>query len=142
VTIPTPPACLRCNRSFTPRRSGGHRQRFCSPSCRRAHDAAARATGRATIDAERATVPGFGSGARPTRALGQQFQGPTPVPSGGMGDSAPPDTSVRFLVEIPFPTIEGFVRLGWLPPDQRDDFQAIMAALRRLGWAPTVKRLA
>lgn len=78
MTIPTRPACLRCNRSFTPRRSGGHRQRFCSPTCRRAHDAAARATGRATIDAERATVPGIGSGARPMRALQERQEGPPP----------------------------------------------------------------
>jgi len=124
-------SCRRCGRSFVPRQSGGRGQRFCDLLCRRSFDGAVRARGRAEIEAERTTTfPGIGSGVRPTRALEQQHECPAQVPSGEMGDPAPPDTSVRFLVEIPFPTIEGFVELGWLTPDHRDDFQAIMAGIQ------------
>jgi hypothetical protein len=45
-------------------------------------------------------------------------------------------------VTVPLPVIEGFVELRWLRADQRDDLAAILAAMRRLGWTPTVTRIA
>jgi len=56
-------------------------------------------------------------------------------------DNALPYLLARFIVEVPCSTIEGFVRLGWLRGDQRDDLAAIMAALRRLGKVPAVSRI-
>ncbi|MGC2411631.1 MAG: hypothetical protein WA459_02905 [Stellaceae bacterium] len=61
--------------------------------------------------------------------------------SEGAGDPAFPEAPARFIVEIPSPTIQGFVKLGWLRPDQRDDLQAIMGAMRRIGWVPMVTRV-
>jgi len=72
----------------------------------------------------------------------QRHETPPLVLSEGAGDPAFPDAPARFLVEIPCSTIEGFVEFGWLLPDQRDDLQAIIAAMRRLGWVPTVTRIA
>ena len=54
--------CDWCDRPFLPRRSGGRAQRFCLAVCRRAHDAAARARGRAEIESERTTVAGVVGG--------------------------------------------------------------------------------
>jgi hypothetical protein len=48
----------------------------------------------------------------------------------------------RFLVEVPCSTIEGFVRFGFIRPNQQDDLAAIMGALRLLGRAPAVSRIA
>jgi hypothetical protein len=61
-------------------------------------------------------------------------------------DTGPPDNTLpyllaRFIVEVPRSMIEGFVRLGWLRGDERDDLPAIMGALRRLGKAPAVSRI-
>jgi hypothetical protein len=39
---PPAAACLWCGRAFTPRATGGKRQVFCRPFCRRALDAAGR----------------------------------------------------------------------------------------------------
>jgi hypothetical protein len=55
------------------------------------------------------------------------------VLSEGAGDPPFPEAPARFIVEIPSPTIQGFVKLGWLRPDQQNDLGAIMAALKRLG---------
>ena len=59
------PLCPWCNRPFISRRTGGHDQRFCRPSCRRALHAAARgwvlaelAAGRLTISQIRDGIPG------------------------------------------------------------------------------------
>ncbi|HEY1430112.1 MAG TPA: hypothetical protein VGF39_00535 [Stellaceae bacterium] len=49
---------------------------------------------------------------------------------------------MRFLIEVPRHTIEAFLEFGWLRGDERDDLPAIMAALRRLGKAPAVARIA
>jgi hypothetical protein len=48
----------------------------------------------------------------------------------------------RFLVEVPCNIIEGFVKIGFIRPDQQDDLAAIMGALRRLGRAPSISRVA
>jgi hypothetical protein len=54
----TAAACAWCNRTFAPRTTGGHAQRFCRKTCRRAFDgagrrfvAAALADGTLTVDA-------------------------------------------------------------------------------------------
>jgi endogenous inhibitor of DNA gyrase (YacG/DUF329 family) len=45
-------ACPWCSRPFTPRRSGGKPQRFCSPQCRRAFERELRAWARDQIAAD------------------------------------------------------------------------------------------
>ncbi len=47
--------CPWCGSSFTPRRSGGKRQRFCSPRCRRQHEAGLQAWAREQEAAGRVT---------------------------------------------------------------------------------------
>jgi hypothetical protein len=138
VTISETRTCRRCGEPFMPRRTGGHRQVFCSAGCRRAHDTAARATGRATIDAERATVPGIGSGLQPTRALQES---PAPLPTIGPGNGAFREALAHFRVAIPVPVIEGLIKLRWLRADQQHDLLAILAAMKRLGREPDILRV-
>jgi hypothetical protein len=114
---------------------------FCSAGCRRVHDAAARATGRATIDAERATVPGIGNGAWPTRALQEREESPAPLPDIGAGNGAFPEALAHFRVAIPVPLIEGLIKLRWLRADQQHDLLAILAAMKRLGREPDILRV-
>ncbi len=48
--------CRWCHGAFRPRMSGGKPQRFCSPGCRRAFEAALRAWAQAEFAAGRITV--------------------------------------------------------------------------------------
>jgi hypothetical protein len=48
--------CPWCAKSFFPRRTGGKRQRFCSPTCRRALDKALRAWAGQELAEGRVTV--------------------------------------------------------------------------------------
>jgi hypothetical protein len=48
--------CPWCSRTFTPRRTGGKPQRFCSPQCRRASERAGREWVRQELAAGRVTV--------------------------------------------------------------------------------------
>jgi hypothetical protein len=134
--------CLRCNRPFVPRTTGGRRQVFCSVGCRRAHDAAARAAGRAAIEGERTAVPTVVSGLQPTRALQQQHEAPPPGLSEGAGDPALADALSRFLIQVPRDTVELLIRYRRLRPNEEDDVLAILIALRRAGLAATVTRIA
>jgi len=63
------PSCSWCNQPFRRRQSGGHSQRFCRPSCRRAFHAAARAWTLDALAEGRVTVGDFKNGLRATRAL-------------------------------------------------------------------------
>jgi hypothetical protein len=66
----------------------------------------------------------------------------SPLPDTGSLGERLPDPVMRFLIEVPRHTIEAFLEFGWLRGDERDDLPAIMAALRRLGKAPAVARIA
>jgi hypothetical protein len=50
------PTCAWCSSRFTPRQSGGRRQRFCSKSCRRASEKAIREWAQGALVAGRVTV--------------------------------------------------------------------------------------
>jgi UDP-N-acetylglucosamine:LPS N-acetylglucosamine transferase len=93
------------------------------------------ARGALTIDDIRRGLPA-------TRALLQRQE--SPVHALGMGNvhEVMPGGMARFLVEIPVYTVEAFVRFGFIRSDQQDDVAAIMGALRRLGQAPAVSRIA
>jgi hypothetical protein len=60
--------CSWCTRLFRPRR-GGHAQRYCRPSCRRAFHGAARAWVLNAIASGALTLADIGSGSAATRAL-------------------------------------------------------------------------
>jgi hypothetical protein len=73
--------CAWCGRAFIPRATGGKRQVFCRPACRRGFDAAGRrwvaeaiATGTLSLDALR-------NGAAATRALVAAAISPVPIPA-------------------------------------------------------------
>lgn len=134
--------CPWCGRVFVPRRTGGRGQRFCSPACRRAFDAAARAKGRAEIASEGAPAPGIATQAGPTRAFARAGEAASSAGGGGSPSGpARPDTPARFVVEVPLHTIEGLVRIGFLRSDQQGDLGAIISALKRIGQAPTISRI-
>jgi hypothetical protein len=69
----TPPpiagACMWCGRGFTPRRDGGKEQRFCSPTCRYALDAAGRRWIASALAVGTLTLDELRNGAAATRAL-------------------------------------------------------------------------
>jgi hypothetical protein len=49
---------------------------------------------------------------------------------------------LRFLVEVERDTVAWLVRLRFIKPDQGDDLAAIITALKRLGQAPSILRIA
>jgi hypothetical protein len=64
-----PMTCAWCGRPFTPRTTGGHAQRFCSQSCRRAYDAAGRRFVAEAIACGLLSLDQIRKGAAATRAL-------------------------------------------------------------------------
>jgi hypothetical protein len=70
--------CPWCNRQFQPRR-GGHAQRYCRPSCRRAFHGAAQAWVLDAIASGALTLVDIGSGSAATRALLPPAEGLLPV---------------------------------------------------------------
>jgi hypothetical protein len=55
-TQPAGPVCDWCSRPFTPRRTGGRPQRFCSERCRRASEKAMREWAQQELAAGRVTI--------------------------------------------------------------------------------------
>ena len=135
--------CAWCDRPFRARQSGGRAQRFCRPFCRRAFHAAVRSWALDAISDGTLTLAEIRNKGPATRALRRSGDPLSPPPDDtGSPDNALPYPLDRFIVEVPRSTIEGFVRLGWLRGDQHDDLAAIMGALRRLGRAPNISRVA
>ncbi len=67
---------------------------------------------------------------------------PSLLPDMGHADPARPDSSTRFVVEIPRSIIEALIFLHrYLPFDQRHDLHEILIALGRLGRKPTITRI-
>jgi len=77
-THPKGLVCLWCSRGFAPRRSGGKRQVFCRPACRRAFDAAGRRWVAEAIAAGVLTLDALKNGATATRALAPATISPAP----------------------------------------------------------------
>jgi len=61
--------CAWCGRTFTPRSTGGHTQRFCCPTCRRDFDAAGRRWVAEAIACGLLSLAQIRKGAAATRAL-------------------------------------------------------------------------
>jgi hypothetical protein len=138
----TSPECPWCGRAFTPRATGGHPQMFCEPACRRSFHAEARTWVLAELAAGHVAISKIKNRPAATRALRKSGDRLSPLPDTGSPENALPCLMARFLVEVPRSTIEGFVRFGFIRPKQRDDLAAIMGALRLLGRAPAVSRIA
>jgi hypothetical protein len=128
----TTAACQWCGLRFTPRPDGGRLQRYCSPECRRAFDAAARRFVAAAITDGRLTVAALrdGNALAATRALSDSRSKPAAVPG-------------SVAITVPAWAVDTLVELGALDPSQRGDrgavtFAVLMeiavtAALRRRG---------
>jgi len=69
--------CPWCTRLFRPRR-GGHAQRYCRPSCRRAYHAAARSWVLDAIASGALTLADVRTGSAATRALLSEAEGTLP----------------------------------------------------------------
>jgi hypothetical protein len=72
-------SCLWCGSTFTPRATGGHAQRFCRPTCRRAFDAAGRRWVAEAIASGTLPLDVLRSGAAATRALVADAVSPPPI---------------------------------------------------------------
>jgi hypothetical protein len=134
--------CLWCGVEFTRRRDGGKPQVFCRSACRRDFDAAGRRWVADAIGAGILTVGDLRDGLAATRALGASKDRLSPTPGTGSPDDAISEPMTQFLVEIRSYTLEALVRFGWVRGDQQDDLDAIMNALRHLGQAPSISRIA
>jgi hypothetical protein len=91
--------CLWCGRAFTPRATGGKRQRFCRPACRRALDAAGRRYIEVALVAGTLTIPELRNASRTTRALG----GMRKIPPKPIGRYPSPQTRFTRGKEIMLP---------------------------------------
>jgi hypothetical protein len=135
-------SCCWCEQPFQPRQTGGRMQRFCRPSCRRAFHAVVRSWALNAITDGTLSIEEIRSGPPATRALRRSELRRSPLSDTGSPDHALSYLLVRFVVEVPRSTIEGFVKFGFIRLDQQDDLAAIMGALRLLGEAPVVWRIA
>jgi hypothetical protein len=136
------PSCPWCDRPFRARQTGGRMQRFCRPACRRAFHAVVRTWALDAIADGTLSIEEIRSGASAARALRRSGGRVSPLRDAGPPDPALPYLPARFIVDVPRSTIEGFVRFGFIRLDQQDDLAAIMGALRLLGEAPVVRRIA
>ncbi len=67
---------------------------------------------------------------------------PLPLADIGPTDTALPDGSTRFVVEIPRSIIDALIFLHrYLLFDKRNDLREILAALDRVGRRPSITRL-
>jgi hypothetical protein len=87
--------CFWCSRAFWPRTSGGRPQRFCSPHCRRAIDAAGRRYIHDTLTSGTLTIADLRNGSATTRAL------PVRAREGGDDDAAGPVHSTDIVCDWP-----------------------------------------
>lgn len=113
--------CMWCGSRFAPRSSGGHRQRYCSPTCRRALDTARRRYIAEALASGALTIDGLKTGPATTRALNRHSGLPT-----HLSDIEPDDPALsallrvrgRMVVRLPISPegIGELARLGWLAP--------------------------
>jgi hypothetical protein len=73
-------SCAWCGRPFIPRATGGKRQIFCRPACRRGSDAAGRRWVAEAIASGTLTIAALRSGYPATRALAPEAVSPASVP--------------------------------------------------------------
>jgi hypothetical protein len=114
--------CFWCGRLFAPRHDGGRLQRYCSPACRRALDAAARRFVASAIADGRLTVADlrYGKARVATRALPaiNARTGAAPsAPTGGM------------TVHVPAWALDDLIELGVLNAASRGDGAAVKLAI-------------
>jgi hypothetical protein len=135
-------ACLWCSRPFEPHR-GGSPQRFCGRECRTAFWSALRRWGDQAIADGVLTIAELKDGTPAACTLLRQRDPPWALPDIGHDPASLTDTPpLRFLVEVDGGIVAGLVRLGFIRPDERDELGAIIAGMKRLAWAPRIRRIA
>ena len=128
-------SCPWCKAPFRPRR-GGSPQRFCGSKCRTEFWIALRRWGERAISVGILTIADIKNGDPAACTLAQDSA------NVAGGYVTPPIPLMRFLVEVECDTVTWLVRLGFIPPTKRDDLAAIIAALKRIGRAPEISRIA
>jgi hypothetical protein len=141
MTTTPSPACLWCGKPFKPRRCGSP-QIFCEAACRSAFHSAGRRWAERAIACGALTVADLRNGDPQACTLRERMEGDSSPGDTAPGNSARPDASVRFIVEVPCGIIHGLIfSFRYLRFDQRDDLPAIFAALDRLGRKPRITRI-
>jgi hypothetical protein len=136
-----PAACQWCERPFEPRR-GGSPQRFCGRECRTAFWSALRRWADRAISDGVLTSADIKDGTAAACTLVQRSNPTWALPDIQRNPVAFPDAPLRFIVEVNRGLVDGLVRLGFIQSDERDELGAIIAGMKRLGWAPSVLRVA
>jgi hypothetical protein len=134
-------SCQWCEKPFQARRGGGSPQRFCGAACRTAFWTALRRCGERAIAAGILTIDELkNDGAAACTLLGCRAP-PLPLLNNGRAQIALPNAPLKFVAEVERDTVAWLVKLRF-PPDRGHDFYAILAALKRVGLAPTISRVA
>ncbi len=132
--------CAWCGLQFAPRRGGGSRQVYCGAGCRHHFHRGARQWAERAIAAGLLRIDDLKNSPGTACTLVARAEQPSPL--AGRADTALPDGSTRFVVEIPRRFIEALIfQHRYLRFDQRDDLREILAALDRLGRRPSITRL-
>jgi hypothetical protein len=116
-------------------------QRFCCARCRTEFWSALRQWGDRAIAAGILTIAELKSGVVAACTLPQGSERLPPQTEIGRGDTPSPDEPMRFLVEVEHHVVAGLVRLGFIRRDESEEFSAIIAGMKRLGWAPRISRI-
>ena len=138
---PAATLCQWCETPFRARRGGGTPQRFCGPNCRTKFWSALRRWGEQAIATGVVTIPHVKNGIVAACTPPQDCESRVPLTGIKGGDIASTNAPLAFLVEVERDTIDWFVRLGFIAPDQDDDLVAIIGAFKRLGRAPSSSRV-
>jgi len=116
-------SCAWCDRTFRPRVTGGHPQRFCRPVCRRAFDAGGRRWVAEAVAGGTLTLNSLRSGATTTRGLLLEAVSPPPIdPARKLAPVAPvesPDEAADLLDDF-------LIALLDLPGDTWPDIAAAL----------------
>jgi hypothetical protein len=115
---------------------------YCRAACRAAYHKAARQWCERAIADGRLTVEALRDGLPVAYTLPKGSEPPSPESGVGFLDEAFIEPVMRFVVDVPRYTVEGLIKLEFIQPDQQDDLFAVIAALKRLGRAPSVSRIA
>jgi hypothetical protein len=137
---PSEVKCSWCRQDLQPRR-GGSPQRFCSAEHRSLFWSALRRWGDRAIAAGILTIADLKSGIVAACTLTEGSQLLSPQTENGRGNIPSPDEPMRFVVEVEHHIVAGLVKLGFIRRDESEELRAIIAGLKRLGWAPNISRV-
>jgi hypothetical protein len=115
---------------------------YCRAACRAAYHKAARQFCERAIADGRLTVHDLRNGELKAYTLPECSEMALPLSDIVQGYTERPGVLLRFLVEVERGTVASLVKLRFISRDQGGDLVAIIDALKRVGQAPRIQRIA